>query len=231
MDFRLTNVEALWPRIDRPYKYNPAKNNADPTDPTDREGSYELSLIVTEEQAKELAGKMREVFNSSELCKDKQWIVERKDPETGLKQQIVVKSLEDLFVKDDNCYRVKTQIKTYGDPKTKPRQFMQDGTPAADDFQLTSGSIVHVMLQIKDWQYGDKVGISLRPRGVMVVRLAEKKEPEAQSNPFGDLVQNDSPFADLTPSASKPADDDPFGLPDVPEKAPTSNDLDDEIPF
>jgi hypothetical protein len=244
MEYRLTNVEALWPRIDRPYKYDQASARFQPADKTDRDASYEMTLIVTEEQAKELAGKMREVFNTSEKTKGKQWIVEKKDPETGLKQQTVVKALEDLFEKDENCYRVKTSIKTYGDKFTKPRQFMQDGSPAAEDFQLTTGSIVHTMLRIDAWQYGDKVGIGLRPRGVMVVRLEDRKEPEnsGSGSMFGDLVQNDSPFADMTPGAApsappaapKPAEAvNPFGLPDVPadkqEKA--SNDFDDEIPF
>lgn len=241
MDYRMTNVQALWPRIDRPYKYDKAQGRFVATDPTDPDGTYEMNLIVTEEQATELAKKMREAFNADEKSKGKQWIVEKKDPDTGLKQQTVVKSLDDIFQKDEGCYRVKLNIKTYGDPGTKPRQFMQDGTPAAADFQLTTGSIIHAMVQIKVWQYGDKVGVGLRPRGVMVVRLEDRKEPTGGGNPFGDLIEGGNPFADLAPSApaAKPAPAptpaeavNPFGLPDVPAKAPAaSHDFDDEIPF
>jgi len=217
MDFRLTNVEALWPKLDRAYKFDAAQNRSVPCDATDPDGSYELHIVVTEDQAKELAGKMRTAFNESEKVKGKTWDV---------------KSLDDIpaFTRDEGAWRIKTSKKTYSDKDSKPRQFMQDGTKAADDFQLTTGSKIHVMLRIAPWAYAGKVGVSLRPEGVMVVDLAERKDPPADTM-FGDLVQNDSPFADLTPSAPKPADDDPFGLPDVPEKAPASNDLDDEIPF
>lgn len=244
MDCRLENVEALWPRIDRPYARNEATGSWDAVDATDPRGAYEMSALISEEQAKDLAGKMREVFNTHEKTKGKQWVISKKDPETGLEADRVVKSLDDIFVKDDGVYRAKFKMPTYSDPTTKPRQFMHDGTKAADDFQLTMNSIIHVTFRIAAWTYGKKCGISLRPTGVMVVRLAERKEPEKEKEMFADLVVNDSGFGDLVAPGSggtAPATQeaapalDPFGLPDdKKEESQTtagSNDLDDEIPF
>ena len=116
---------------------------------------------------------------------------------------------------------------------------MSDGTPAAEDFQLTSGSIVHVMFRIRTWAYGNKVGIALRPTGVMVVRLAERQEAPAGVM-FDDLIEAD-PLKDTL--MGKALDDNapaepakteavnPFGETEQKEEQKTSPDMDDEIPF
>ena len=114
---------------------------------------------------------------------------------------------------------------------------MSDGTPAAEDFQLTSGSIIHVMFRIKTWEYGGRVGIGLRPTGVMVVRLAERQDPPAEAM-YDDLVEAD-PLKDTlmgkaldSNAPAEPAKTDavnPFG--ETEKKETVSNDLDDEIPF
>ena len=238
MDYRLENVEALWPRIDKAYAWNEAKGQSDETSPTDRDGAYEMTVIMREEQAKDLASKMKSVWTSDEKTKGKQWIVKKKDPETGLESDKLVKSLEDIFEKVDGVYRAKLKMPTYGDPDTKPKQYMSDGTKAADDFQLTSGSIVHVMFRIRTWAYGNKVGIALRPTGVMVVRLAERQDPPAEAM-FDDLVEAD-PLKDTlmgkaldSNAPAEPAKTDavnPFGETEKKEET-VSNDLDDEIPF
>ena len=237
MDYRLTDVEALWPRIDRAYAYDKAQGSSIPVAATDPSGAYEMQVIMREEQAKDLAAKMKEVFNSDEKTKGKQWIVKKKDPETGLESDKLVKSLEDIFEKVDGVYRAKLKMPTYGDPDTKPKQYMSDGTKAADDFELTTGSIVHVMFRIRTWAYGNKVGIALRPTGVMVVRLAERQDPPAEVM-FDDLIEAD-PLKDTlmgkaldSNAPAEPAKTDavnPFG--ETEKKETASNDLEDEIPF
>ncbi len=240
MDYRLENVEALWPRIDKAYAWDEAKGMSVDTLPTDTNGAYEMTVIMNDDQAKDLAGKMKEVFNSDEKTKGKQWVITKEDPETGLESQKVVKSLEDIFVKHDGVYRAKLKMPTYGDPSTKPKQYMSDGTKAADDFQLTTSSIVHVMFRIKTWAYGKKVGIALRPTGVMVVRLAERQDPPAEAM-FDDLVEVDplrntlmGKALDDNAPAEPPKTDavNPFGETEQKEEQKTaSNDMDDEIPF
>ena len=239
MDYRLENVEALWPRLDKAYAYDKAQGSSIPVAATDPSGAYEMQVIMGEDQAKDLAAKMKEVFNSDEKSKGKQWIVKKKDPETGMESDKLVKSLDDIFTKDDGVYRAKLKISTYGDPRTKPRQYMSDGTPAAEDFQLTSGSIIHVMFRIKTWEYGGRVGIGLRPTGVMVVRLAEPQEAPASAM-FDDLIEADPLRNTLMGKAlddnapAEPAKTEavnPFGETEQKEEQKIASDMDDEIPF
>ena len=238
LDHRMTHVKALWPRLNQPYRYDDAQGTSVPCRMSDKDAGYELHVIVTEAQAKELAGKMRELFNSDEKTKGRMWTVKRRG-DNGLMQEVEVKSLDDLFKRqEDGTFAVKTQIKKYNDDRTTPKQYMQDGTKAPEGFELTTDSIIHVMVQLKAWSNPNACGISIRPRGVMVVELADKVEREETGSMFGDLVtQGDNPFNDLaTGSQAQRAEDvDPFGLPAVEKKeetqAPKNNDLDDEIPF
>lgn len=238
LDHRMTHVKAKWPRLNQPYRYDDAQGTGVPCRMSDKDAGYELHVVVTEAQAKELAGKMRELFNSDPRTKERTWTVQRKN-EKGLKEEVEVKSLDDLFKRqEDGTFQVKTQIKTYNDPLTAVKQYMADGTKAPEDFELTTDSIIHVMVQLKAWANPQACGISIRPRGVMVVELADRVEREETGSMFGDLVtQGDNPFNDLaTGSQAQRAEDvDPFGLPAVEKKeenqAPKNNDLDDEIPF
>lgn len=50
-------------------RLNEAKGQSDETSPTDPKGAYEMTVIMREEQAKDLASKMREVFNTDEKAK------------------------------------------------------------------------------------------------------------------------------------------------------------------
>jgi len=199
---KLMNVTALWPRLDKAYKFDAAAMRSVPTDPTDQEGSYEINLMVTAAQGKELAAKMTEAFAAFQK-------------ENSAAQGKEFKA-SDTFKKDDSgCFIVKSKKKTYGDPGSKPRQWMQDGSRAPDDFQLTTNSKVHAELLIKPWAYAGKVGVTLRPQNIMVVELAERMDG------------GDNPFA------SEAKSDNPFGLPSANESIKTGNslDLDDEIPF
>ena len=75
LDHRMTHVKALWPRLNQPYRYDDAQGTSVPCRMSDDGAGYELHVIVTEEQAKELAGKMRELFNSDEKTKGRMWTV------------------------------------------------------------------------------------------------------------------------------------------------------------
>lgn len=204
MQHKLMNVEAKWPKIDRAYVFNPSigeKGGSEPTEATNPDGYYEINVLLSEEQAKELAKLMAKTY--------KEVAAEKKYPTTG---KVIWKPAAHhaLFEQEeDGRYIVKCMIKTYSDPKTKPNQFHKDGTKCADDFQLTSGSIIHIMVKIAPWNYAGKTGVSIRPKSVKVMELKEWEPDDG-----GDV------FADQTVPTE---DSDPF--------ATNANDFDDEIPF
>ena len=232
MDYRLTNVKALWPKIDRAYKFDPTptekrpKGGSVPCDATDPEGVYEMHVVMTDQQGKDLANTMRKAWKEDEKVNKKPF------PYTDIEQIVPLN--------EDNTGRIaKLKKKTYQDAKSKPRQYMKDGSKAADDFQLTTNSIVHTAITLKPYDYGGKQGVTLRLQAVMVEELAEREQQE-QSNPFNDLVE-----APVDPIANEFADllDGKKDKPKAPKKSAFGddlgkkeekvelNDLEDEIPF
>ena len=63
MQHTIKNVEALWPRINRTYKFDAAERKSVPCDPKDPLGAYELSFRMTSGQAKELFAEMTKAYN------------------------------------------------------------------------------------------------------------------------------------------------------------------------
>jgi len=84
MIYALENVEALWPKLDRAYKFDAVQNRSVATDATDVEGSYEVNVVLNEADAKALAGAMRKEFNAQRKDDWKDW---------------APKSLDDVFKK------------------------------------------------------------------------------------------------------------------------------------
>ena len=210
MQHKLMNVEAKWPKIDRPYVFNPSigeRGGSEPTEATNPDGSYEIHVLISEEQAKELAKLMAKTYK--EDAAEKKFPTDRTAVQKDKKIWKPAAHHALFEQEEDGRYRVKCNIKTYSDPKTKPNQFHKDGTKCADDFQLTSGSIIHIMVKIAPWNYAGKTGVSIRPKSVKVMELKEW-----ESDDGGDV------FADQTVPTE---DSDPF--------ATGANDFDDEIPF
>ena len=206
MIYALENVEALWPKLDRAYKFDAVQNRSVATDATDVEGSYEVNVVLNEDEAKALAGAMRKEFNAQRKDDWKDW---------------APKSLDGVFKKDETGhYIAKITKKSYGEANSKPAQWMQDGSPAQPDFQLTTGSKICVQFIIKPWNYAGKAGVGLRPTDIMVLELAERKDSNG-GNPFASKAVGGNPFGlpnQSTPSAPPPA-------------AQAFDQIDDEIPF
>ena len=204
MIYTIENVECLWPKLDRAYQFDDTTKRSEACEISHPKASYEINIILNEEQAKDLAAKMRSEFTAKRQDNWGDWDV---------------KSLSDVFQKDETGhYRAKIHKKAYNDPTSKPKQYMLDGSPAAADFQLTSGSKIHIQFLIKPWQYAKKVGVGLRPTDIMVVELAERTSA-GSGNPFAHKAVGGNPFGlpdQSTPSAPPP---------------PALSDIDDEIPF
>jgi len=206
MIYKIENVECLWPKLDRAYKFDAMQNRSVSVDATDVEGSYEVNVVLNEDEAKALAGAMRKEFNAQRKDDWKDW---------------TPKSLDGVFKKDETGhYIAKITKKTYGDANSKPKQWMQDGSAAQPDFQLTTGSKICVQFIIKPWNYAGKAGVGLRPTDIMVLELAERKDSKG-GNPFASKAVGGNPFGlsnQSTPSAPPPA-------------AQAFDQIDDEIPF
>ena len=210
MEKKLKSVLCQWCRLDKAYKFSAAENRSVQTEATDPDGSYEVTLVLTEEQAKDLAGDMRKTYEAGKQAGWSDW-----SPQ----------ALTDVFKKDDTGhYLAKLRKKTYGDPGSKPRQWMPDGGAAAPDFQLTSNSTIHVSLAMYAWNMGGRSGVTLRPLDIMVVDLAEASTGGGGGNPFAADAVTSNPFG--LPNQTTPA-----GAAQAAEAPPLQRDLDDEIPF
>ena len=254
---RFTNVEVLWPRLDMPYKQNSATGNWDKcTSILDEDGKYEVIIKFQPEQAEELAAKMSAMFKAD--FPGKHWLQKVRDPETGGDSDVPVKKWQDLFKEtDDGRFQRKLQIRTYSNPNTKPKIYNQhfeeigikDREP---EFEMTTGSMVHCVVDLKSWTFGGKHGISTRPEAFLVLTRAERKPPpdkQEKVDYFSDVAQpkeksegaqifgdmevptTSEPMARATVEAASPFPDAGQKKEDIAVHPSVNGGPEDEIPF
>ena len=69
-NYIIENVEALWPRINKPYRFDNAENRTVPCDPFDDNAKYEMKFRMTKDQAKALYLEMCKAYEDR---KEKGW--------------------------------------------------------------------------------------------------------------------------------------------------------------
>ena len=170
--FKIENVTAMYPRIDKTYRFDNTENRSVPCDPLDDGAAYELSFAMEKDQAKQLFVAMSEAYD------------EKREDKWPAKLEMPFKKNE------DGMYVGKAKLKgAYGkDVTRKPLQYDAKANKLPDDFQLTSGSTVNVAVVFVPYNMRDH-GVSLRISAVQVVKLAEAKGP---SNPFEEVDGYDS---------------------------------------
>ena len=188
MNYNISNVEAMWPRINRTYKYDTVEQRSVPCNPTDEGSSYTLQFRMTEEQAKALYKQMKLAYDSK---KEANW-----------PQKFVMPFKKD----EDGTYTHKAKLKGSYDnePTRKPAHYDAKGVKLPEDFMLTNGSIVNVAVVCVPYNVRDN-GVSLRLRAVQVVDLKPMKE----DNPF-DVVDG---FQADEKGEDNPFDDEPVETP------------------
>jgi hypothetical protein len=201
MQHKIENVEALWPRINRTYKFDSIEKKSMPCDPHDPMAAYEVAFRLSPNQAKELWGKMLEAYKAKA---EPAWPAQPINP---FKKE-----------EDTGCFIAKAKLRgNYGGELSKGvAQYDMKGNKLAPDFMLTTGSKVNIAVTMVPYNMRE-AGVSMRLRAVQVV---EYKEMEEQ-NPFGALdnsAANEDPFGLPPVAASK----------SKPIEAKT---FDDEIPF
>jgi hypothetical protein len=160
----LKQVEVLYPKVDRPYRFDSSageRGRSVPCDPTDDGAVYEVQFLMGKDQAKDLWTEMSKVYQEK---KQKGWPAKVPQPQ---------KSEDDKFI--GKC----RQTAAYdGNPVTPPKIFDSKNKEFPEGFQLGSGSVANIAVTFHP--HGMTGGVRLRPVAIQVVEL---KTPEARS-PF-----------------------------------------------
>jgi len=215
-EIMINNVEALWPRLDRPYRFNRQKMENEPCEPTADQAKYEISFNMTPEQAKWLHTEMKAAYDAERQADWPEF------PKAG--------SPEHPFKKNElGEYRYKASKKAAydGQATTPPTQWDAKANRLPKEFQLTTGSKINMNVKMIPYSASMGHGVSLRLVAVQVLEAAERREVSPFGATQGSFV-DDRPFKE----AAAPKVDHPFGEAFEAKPAPTpSMDFDDEIPF
>tara|TARA_R110000744_G_scaffold144880_2_gene257031 strand:+ start:1239 stop:2522 length:1284 start_codon:yes stop_codon:yes gene_type:complete len=162
----LKDVEARYPRIDQPYRYDSnagVKGKSVPCEAVADNAVYELDFVMTEPQAKDLYSAMNAAYKSA---RDDTW------PE----------KLANPFPKIEGGYKGKARLKAAYNlqPTTPPPQFDADNKRLENGFLLTTGSTINVALELVPYKMSQS-GVALRLRGVQVTNYL----PYQTTSPFG----------------------------------------------
>ena len=158
--YMLNNVEALYPRLDQPYKFQQGggKNGQGATIPceaTAKGAEYTTKFKMAKAQAKELFKAMVAAYSEA---KQDSW-----------------DDLEMPFEKEDGFFIGKAKIAAAYDTSVvePPRHYDADNQRLDAGFQLTTGSTVNLYLQLYVYNGNMGQGVSLRLRGVQVIKFKE----------------------------------------------------------
>ena len=180
----IKNVEALYPRLDKPYHYSSTggKNGKGGTVPCDHlvEGAaYTVSFKMNKEQAKELLIQMKNAYDEG---REDSW-PEFKNP--------LKKESEDAFIGKANI-----KAAYQGQIVKPPKHFDAANQPLAEGFQLTTNSKINLFVELYPYNSPNAHGITLRIRAVQVLKLEEFISPSPFEAEDGFTKENDSPKAD-----------------------------------
>ena len=194
MNYKIKGVEALYPRINKTYKFDSSENRSVPCDVLDDGAAYEMSFKMNETQAKELMSAMASVYKEK---RESKWPEKFPVP----------------FTKDDEgMYIGKAKLKgAYGkDATSKPKQYDAKNKELPEDFQLTTGSTVNLAVVLVPYSMAN-AGVSLRLRAVQVTKYI----PLQVASPFdsvdgfsADEISDDdeSPFFEIETESSSEVD-------------------------
>ena len=164
MNYLIKDVEVLYPRINKTYRFDSTENRSVPCDPFDEGAAYSMQFRMTEAQAKELMGVMASVYKEKREAK---W------PE----------KIPMPFKKDEEgSFIGKATLKgAYGKEATvKPSQVDAKKKPCPENFMLTTGSTANVAVVLFPYNMRE-AGVSLRLRGSAghQVRAATRRNPRS----------------------------------------------------
>ena len=185
MSYLIKGVEALYPKIDRPYQWSDKENRSVPCTPTDNGAEYIVNLKIPYKKALSLRKAMAEAYQEK---KEKKW------PKFQDNFKIVEGSIE----KRDALFEVNARIKAAynGQAVKKPRQFDTQQNLLPDGFQLTTGSTINVMVTFAPYAGKLGNGTSLRLNAVQVIQLAAASVTSPFEKEEGYVHEDASPFTE-----------------------------------
>jgi hypothetical protein len=171
MQYNIAGVEARYPRINRPYRFDDKEMKSLPCDALDEGAAYDISFVMSKEQATELHKVAMQSWENAKAADTK-----RKWPE---------KPTNLPYKTDEQTGSIIGKAKlraAYNGEKTRPpMQYDAKNNLLQPDFLLTTGSKINLALTIVPYNTGAVNGISLRLRAVQVIELAE---PIGGASPF-----------------------------------------------
>lgn len=187
-------VYALYPKIDRPYRFDNAENRSVPCGPLEDGAAYELSFRIKKSEAGDLWNYVNAAWKAFLA-------------ETGKKAEMVNKPFkEDETDPEYLIWKTKLKGGYSGQATKKPGVFNAANQPIVDpDFQLTTGSTVNIQVKAVPFATNaNMAGVSLRLLNVQVIDLAQMAggaspfdaDPEAvaaMSEQMGELYKTSAP--------------------------------------
>lgn len=195
--FQLNNVTALWPKVDRTYRFDSKEKRSVPCEPTADGAEYSINIEMTPEQGNDL----------HKYC-EAAWKEFLKNEPNATKQNAPYKKNEQGLV----VAKAKLKGAYNGEPTRKPALFDAKNIQIRDpEFQLTTGSTINIAVTAVPYSAMGG-GVSLRISAIQVIELADKG---GAASPFGAVEgfsQPTSPFTEATaaPVAATLEDDIPF---------------------
>lgn len=186
----IMNATAIYPKIDRTYRFDTAENRSVPCDALDDGAEYTLQFKTDEDTARALYSYMKTLYNER---KKSNW----PDIKNPFKKE------------DDGTFRYKANLKgAYNGEKTlRPAQYDAKTQKLPDDFQLTNNSVVNIAVVGVPYSASMGAGVSLRLRAVQVIELAERQSVSPFDVVDGFDSNESNPFAQSAPTPTPKTDD------------------------
>lgn len=184
--FQLNNVTALWPKVDRTYRFDSKEKRSVPCEPTADGAEYSINIEMTPEQGNDL----------HKYC-EAAWKEFLKNEPNATKQNAPYKKNEQGLV----VAKAKLKGAYNGEPTRKPALFDAKNIQIRDpEFQLTTGSTINIAVTAVPYSAMGG-GVSLRISAIQVIELADKG---GAASPFGAVEGFSQPTSPFTEAAAAP---------------------------
>jgi len=196
LTYIVEDVEALWPKINRPYRFDNKEKRSVPCDATDDQAKYELDFRMSKGQAQDLWKAMSGAYASQ---KEDSWPEKIKNP----------------FKKDEEggtfTFKSKLAAAYNGNATPAPAQYDAKNKQLDESFELTTGSTVNVAVVFVPYSIDkERTGVSLRLKGVQVTNYVPRKSisPFKAVDGFAsDDSSDDNPFEEVVADTASEEED------------------------